>query len=74
MSLLTNVHAENKSERRLSVFIFNLIIFIMSFFILVVYATQPFFKLEAKAELSKENLASLIEIDNEEIDVMEILH
>ena len=73
MSLLTNVHAENKSERRLSVFIFNLIIFIMSFFILVVYATQPFFKLEAKAELSKENLASLIEIDNEEIDVMEIL-
>lgn len=73
MSLLTNVHAENKSERRLSVFIFNLIIFIMSFFILVVYATQPFFKVDAKAELSKENLAQLIKFEDEEIDLTQIL-
>ena len=73
MSLITNVHAENRSERRLSVFIFNLIVFIMSFFILVVYATQPFFKVEAKANLSKENLASIIQIENEEIDIKEVL-
>lgn len=73
MSLLTNVHAENKSERRLSVFIFNLIIFVMSFFILVVYATQPFLKVQAQAELTKEKLVELVDFGNEDVNVAELL-
>lgn len=73
MSFLTNVHADNKRERKLSVIIFNFIIFIMSFFIIVVYATQPFWQIQAKAELTKENLAELIQFENEDINVSELL-
>ena len=69
MSLLTNVHAENKSERRLSVFIFNLIIFVMSFLILTTYATQPFFKVQASATLTKDMVAEYIQLDDESLDV-----
>ena len=69
MSLLTNVHAENKSERRLSVFIFNLIIFVMSFLILTTYATQPFFKVQASATLTKDMVAEYIPLDDESLDV-----
>ncbi|MBR2341768.1 MAG: hypothetical protein IKA72_05115 [Clostridia bacterium] len=73
MSLLTNVHADNKRERKLSVLIFNFIIFIMSFFIVIFYATQPFFQVRAGAELTKETLAEIIQFDDEEIDVAELL-
>mgnify|MGYP003305832874 CR=1 FL=1 len=73
MSFLTNVHAENKRERKLSVHIFNFIIFVMSFLIIIVYATQPFFKVRAKAELTKETLAELIQFESEDINVAELL-
>ena len=73
MSLLMNIHAENKRERKLSVHIFNFIIFVMSFFIVVFYTTQPFFTMRANAELTKENLAEIIQLDNDEINVSELL-
>ena len=74
MSLLTNVHAENRSERRLSVFIFNLIIFVMSILILVAYATQPFFSVKATAEFTKEQVTEFVKFENEEIDVTALVN
>ena len=73
MSFLTNVHADNKRERKLSVIIFNVIIFVMSFFILVAYMTQPFFRVRANAELTKEDLAEVIQLESEDINVAELL-
>ena len=73
MSLLTNVHADSKRERRLSVIIFNFLIFVMSFIIVVAYAAQPFWVVRANAELTKDDLAEIIQFESDDINVAELL-
>ncbi|MBE5752604.1 MAG: hypothetical protein E7343_00860 [Clostridiales bacterium] len=60
------------SSNRLSIFVFNVIILILSFLVVTSYAVQPFWSVNAKIKLDKEQLVELIPLEeypNANLDV-----
>ena len=51
------------SSNRLSIFVFNIIILILSFLVITSYAVQPFWSVNAKIKLDKEQLVELIPLE-----------
>ena len=51
------------SSNRLSIFVFNIIILILSFLVTTSYAVQPFWSVNAKIKLDKEQLVELIPLE-----------
>ncbi len=52
------------SSNRLSIFVFNIIIFVLSFFVITNYAVQPFLQVNAEIKLDKAKLEELISVDD----------